>query len=518
MLTNAVFVSGLDCLRKLFLFAKSPVSEIYNHEIEDSKKLFQSIHYPGGSSAQKKNKEKQIEFSLQQIAKLNSTTYDCLFQSSDFELGKCDVVSNQNGKIECVFVTPATEISEAFFYECAFTIYVLKKLSISIHSVKIANLNKSFIRQENQKLTTPELWQMNDVTNAIFKFQSRIEQKVKTQLSVLKKETVPESEIALYCFKPTTCMFKDKCWGTLSKNNIFKMKSMHIGKKLGYYYRGIESMEQLVEKSINFNNKQKVQIRCSINNEVAIDFEGLQEWLVPIREYKYILFLDFETIAPIVPAYIGSSPYTKIPFQFSLHELNLATNNLSHYEYLADPLQSLDTRESFLNHLLNTFESLNAECKIIVYNKSFESSIINNLIEDFPKSKKRLQSIQRRFYDLMDVFKGINDKPIYYDPRFENSYSLKTVLPILTNESYKHLNIKDGLTAAIQYYNLRHMTFHEKEQTTYNLLSYCQQDTFATVKILQFLLKITHMSSNNSNNIKTYENERISKRISKRTT
>jgi|JI10StandDraft_1071094.scaffolds.fasta_scaffold03047_3 hypothetical protein len=518
MITNAIFVTGLDCLRKLYLSVKTPVTQTYSHEISDFKRLFQECQYPGGISAAKKSKEEQINFSHQQLSKCNTTTYDCLFRCSEFELGKCDVVKVKNGKVECVFVTPGTEITEVFFYDCAYSIYVLRKLSIDIDSVKIAHVNKLFVRQGQQKVTPSEFWQINDVTNAMLKFQIRIEQKVKTQLSVLKQKTEPNAEIAQYCFKPTVCVFKEKCWGSLSKNNIFKMKSMHIGKKLGYYYRGIESMEQLVERNINFKDNQKVQLRCSINNEIAIDYEGLQEWLKPIHENNYVLFLDFETIAPIVPAYAGSTSYTKIPFQFSLHELNLTTNKLTHYEYLADPTKGLDTRESFLNYLLQACAKVNNACPIIVYNNSFEGSIIKNLIVDFPQSKNRLLPIQKRFYDLMDVFNGVNGKPLYYDPRFENSYSLKTVLPILTDETYSHLEIKDGLTASLQYYNMLHMTAPEKEQTRSNLLKYCHQDTFATVKILQFLMKITKMNSNNSNNIKTYENERISKRISKRTT
>ena len=136
---------------------------------------------------------------------------------------------------------------------------------------------------------------------------------------------------------------------------------------------------------------------------------------------------------------------------------------------------------------------------------------------DFPEAKDRLIKIQNRLYDLMEVFSGINTKPLYYDPRFENSYSLKTVLPILTSESYNHLEIKNGLTASIQYYNLLHSTPQEREEIRSSLLKYCKQDTYATVKIFQYLLKLSMMKLNNTNNIKTYENGKISKRVSKRT-
>ena len=44
-------------------------------------------------------------------------------------------------------------------------------------------------------------------------------------------------------------------------------------------------------------------------------------------------FLDFETINPAIPLYIGTRPYERIPFQWSLHVLD-GSGNLTHREFL----------------------------------------------------------------------------------------------------------------------------------------------------------------------------------------
>ena len=517
MLTNIQFIQGLECLKKLFLYAKTPTKNIFSHEISDYKKLVQLTMYPGGYTSKGLSKENKINFTNEKLTSKNVIIYDALFQYEKQGYASCDVLQIADGKVECIFISPSTELNDTYFYNCAYSIYIMRRLGISIHSIKIVYVNKSYVHVESNLKVPTSFWKVHDVTYAALKFQNRIEQKFNAQLRVLESDVAPEAEIAHHCFKPSVCTFKEQCWGSLPENNIFKMKSMRLGKKLGYYYRGIESMEQLVEKNINFNDNQRIQLKCSINNEVAIDYEGIEEWLNPILKSRYVLFLDFETIAPIIPVYPGATAYTRIPFQYSLHWLDLNSSELSHEEYLADQESGLDTRCAFLKSLLNACEEHDEKSKIIIYNKSFENSVIKDLIVDFPEAKDRLIKIQNRLYDLMEVFSGINTKPLYYDPRFENSYSLKTVLPILTSESYNHLEIKNGLTASIQYYNLLHSTPQEREEIRSSLLKYCKQDTYATVKIFQYLLKLSMMKLNNSNNIKTYENGKISKRVSKRT-
>ena len=69
------------------------------------------------------------------------------------------------------------------------------------------------------------------------------------------------------------------------------------------------------------------------------------------------------------------------------------------------------------------------------------------------------------------------------------SYSIKVVLPALVPElSYKDLNIQEGGTASSTYANFYLAESQAQiEQIRKDLLSYCELDTYAMVKILEKL-------------------------------
>ena len=121
---------------------------------------------------------------------------------------------------------------------------------------------------------------------------------------------------------------------------------------------------------------------------------------------------------------------------------------------------------------------------VLVYNKTFENSILNHLKEEFPHLAEKIEKIQERIVDLMAPF-----RKDYRLPAMGWSYSIKYVLPSLVPElSYDTLAIGNGGDASAAFYNLKNVE-HEKERegTRNALLEYCGLDTLAMVKILEKL-------------------------------
>ena len=88
-------------------------------------------------------------------------------------------------------------------------------------------------------------------------------------------------------------------------------------------------------------------------------------------------------------------------------------------------------------------------------------------------------------FDLEVIF-----KKHYIDYKFHGSSSIKKVLPVICSEfSYSKLDIQDGTSALDTWGRLvEDKNFSEdKEQTKKNLLSYCELDTLAMVKIYESL-------------------------------
>ena len=80
--------------------------------------------------------------------------------------------------------------------------------------------------------------------------------------------------------------------------------------------------------------------------------------------------------------------------------------------------------------------------------------------------------------------------PNYYNKDLSGSYSIKKTLPVFSDLSYKDLTVKNGTEAIVAYANYNKMTKEEYSLYYEALRTYCQQDTWAMVVILNELRKI----------------------------
>src|SRR5206468_10128831 len=79
------------------------------------------------------------------------------------------------------------------------------------------------------------------------------------------------------------------------------------------------------------NAKQQRVKQHTLSNETYFDAAGAAADLAPYGLPAW--FIDFETISFTVPIWKGTSPYQKIPFQFSVHRLG-PTGELAQQAFL----------------------------------------------------------------------------------------------------------------------------------------------------------------------------------------
>ena len=72
----------------------------------------------------------------------------------------------------------------------------------------------------------------------------------------------------------------------------------------------------------------------------------------------------------------------------------------------------------------------------------------------------------------------------YYNNGLHGSFSIKKVLPLFTNLTYKTLTVKNGTEAILTYALLPTLTIDEYNRLYLALRKYCQQDTWAMVEVL----------------------------------
>ncbi len=487
LLSKSSYIKGLQCEKHLYLY-KYHYKEM--DELSDMQKsifkrgtnvgkLAQDL-FPEGSIAAEgdpPNYQKAIKKTNDLIKSGTKIIYEAAFLFNEV-LSIADIVVIEKDGIKVYEVKSSTSISETYINDAALQYYVISNLGFKVKDFSIVYINNQYIRQG--ELDLQELFKTESVLETITPLQKSVKENVDRFKSVLLKKQMPDIDIGEHCHNPYTCGFFDYCRKHIPEDSIFDFSGMHLSKKYELYQDGIISLDD-VPDDYPLNKNNKLQLDVYNSGKTVIDKEANKEFLSDLNYPLY--FMDFETFQPAVPAFDNSKPYQQIPFQYSIHFKKDKNSTENHFEFLAEP--GIDPRKKFIENLL---KDIQGNGDVIVYNKTFEITRLNEIARDFPEYAGKIEELVLRIKDLMVPFQ----KKYYYAPEMKGSYSIKAVLPSLVPElSYEKLEINEGGLASIAYESLQTesdlMFIAEIKQ---QLLEYCKLDTWGMVKILEKLYQL----------------------------
>ena len=484
-LSKSTFIRGLQCEKSLYLYKhhynlKDPISPqlqaIFNQGNRVGE-LAQEL-FPGGVDASPSSHFKMQEAVVKTKAFIEAgetIIYEATFQYNGV-LAALDILVKDEGGWKAYEVKSSTSVSETYINDAAIQYYAIVNSGIDLKDISIVYINNQYEKQG--AINIQELFTIESVYDRVQDVLPKIPNQVERFKEVIAKDTVPEINIGLQCSKPYNCDFKEHCWSHIPDYSIFDIANLWTSKKFELYKSGVTTFEQIDLQSTSLNENQLLQVTSELNNTSFIDRPKIKNFVDGLQYPLY--FLDFETIGPAVPIYNGSRPYQQLVFQYSLHVQYAPDSEIIHSEYLANPKD--DPRFEFMKQLI---KDCGTTGDVIVYNISFESGKLNDLINVFPQYSNELRGIINRLKDLMLPFQ----KRWYYTPEMKGSYSIKYVLPALVPElSYNNLEIKEGGTASNTFLSMVNGTFEgDLKETRRQLLEYCELDTMAMVRILDVL-------------------------------
>ncbi|MBK9096916.1 MAG: DUF2779 domain-containing protein [bacterium] len=307
--------------------------------------------------------------------------------------------------------------------------------------------------------------------------QKSVKENVERFKKMLVKRKMPSIDIGEHCHNPYTCSFFDYCRKHIPDNSIFDFTGMRLSKKYELYRNNIIRLDD-VPVDYPLGESNRLQLDTYKSGKQVVNKKAIKAFISDLNYPLY--FMDFESFQPAVPLFDESRPYQQIPFQYSVYLKKTKNSEANHFEFLAEPGD--DPRKKFIENLLKI---TNDSGDVLVYNRTFEITRLNEISRDFPDYAEDIEKLISRIKDLMLPFQ----KKYYYSPEMKGSYSIKAVLPALVPElSYDDLEINEGGLASIAYESLLTetdlMVIAEVKQ---QLLAYCKLDTLAMVKILERL-------------------------------
>lgn len=459
MLTKSDFLLFLDS--PIHLWAKK------HNKVEREKTPFVQSIIDQGYEVEDVAKEFMIKhisriFEYQKIFETNNTS--C---KTDFT-----VFNNQTGKIDIYEVKSGTDVKLDNEYDITFQ-YITASQLVKIGKVYIIHLNKEYTR--DKRLDLKNLFVIHDMTETIEKRLLETEILIKQALLVINK---PSPQGLEGCFKPKDCCCPQLCFPSLPKYSIYNLSNVHKERLIQLREKGILDINDIPD-TFPLSHRQNIQAKSTKEKRTIINYDKIKDFLSEISYPLY--FLDYESYNWAIPQFQNHTIYQNVVFQYSLHIQGTPNSNMEHKEFLSvthnDPMYEIAKSIS---------ENIGDSGIVMVWYKQFEKGCNKEMGRVYPEFKEKLININSRIIDLSDIF----SKQMYVDYRFNGSWSIKNVLPVLVPElGYKGLNINNGTLAMLEWKKLVYgnLDKNEKDEIYNNLLEYCGLDTFAMKKILDVI-------------------------------
>ncbi|MBQ8164621.1 MAG: DUF2779 domain-containing protein [Clostridia bacterium] len=401
---------------------------------------------------------------------------DAVFTFNEITVCIDRLLCRADGLIEICEIKAATHVKDSFIKDLSFKYAVLSLMGYTVKRVYIRYINGAYVKQG--KIDANKFFFYKDVTESAKVYSSDMLGIIKESLCMAEE---PFCNIGYGCLSPHKCNYWGYCTGELPDDNVFNIAGLSMDRKFELYDSGIISFED-IEKNRSVSPRQMEQVSSVLHlSAPKINKKELVKFLDCLTFPLY--FLDFETFQSAIPRFDGVSPFTQIPFQYSLHCMVEKNGEILHKEFLAD--YGKDPRRELAERLVKDIPD---NVCVVAYNMVFEKNVIRKLALLFKDLYDPLMKIHDNIKDLMIPFQ----KHYYYDRKMNGSYSIKAVLPALFPDDpeldYKNLNlIHNGIEAMISYQQSENADNNTREEIRSSLLKYCGLDTYAMVKIWQKL-------------------------------
>jgi hypothetical protein len=388
-------------------------------------------------------------------------------------LVRVDVLMPDEDGWRIVEIKASTSVKEYHVLDCAIQDWVLRNCGINVTRVSLAHINNRFVYPGRDEYR--ELLIEHDLTDEVRTLEPTVVDLVGRARDAVTGPR-PDVDVGVHCSSPYDCQFINYCWPTHTEYPLTGLGGSKA-KLAEYVALGYRDICDVPAKSITAETQQRIhRVTCSGEPELL---DGARRAFSALPYPRY--YLDFETIAPAVPFWAGTRPYSPLAVQWSCH-IEETPGQFRHREFLdlsGDPPMRPLT--------LELMDCLGEDGPVLMWTR-YEEGVLRNLSELNPDLKVPLSRIIDRLYDLHPVV-----KENYYHPKMLGSWSIKAVMPTINPEmDYAKLEgiregtgASDGFIEAIQ----ADISPARKAELDEQLRRYCRFDTEAMVQIVKFFTR-----------------------------
>jgi len=485
LLSKTSFLRGQQCPKALFFYKHYP--QLRDPMPPERRAILQRGNdvgilarklFPGGIDATSGMSPRSVDAVMRTqelIASGTTVIYEAAFVCKEI-LIMADILVHAEGEWRMYEVKSGLRISPSNISDAALQFAVARGAGIDVKKISLVHIDSYYKRRG--EINLQQLFKIVDITEEAFKLEEKLMRAAEEQKLILGLPQAPEVKIGGKCFAPFECDFRGQCWKQVAEMSTFQLAGISRSEQGRLFDAGFTDYRTLPKEEIDLLPKMTVlQVKTAAKDQVHIDKESLRSYIENLGQE--LLFVDIESFQPAIPKYEGTSPFSQLPFAFSVHKIT-TSGTVEHVVFVAEPGE--DPRKEFLAAFLKATEG---ECKILAYDVSAENLILNQLKKLFPESASEIDQRLSRTADLMKPF----SEGWYHDPKMMGSISLKYVLPALVPElHYNQITIRNGSHAMAIYEGLeKENDIFARAEKMDALKEYSTLDTMGMVRIYQVL-------------------------------
>lgn len=484
-LSKSRFLSGLQCHKRVYL-------EIHRPELATPPDpstqailamgteigLLARRRFPGGVLATVGFRQREAAIA-QTAALLQDPNVPAIFEGAFEHEGvvvRVDIlerVLDETGRPlawRLIEVKSSTRVKDIHLDDVAIQSYVLLGSGIALAGTWLMHIDTTYVYQGGQA-DLQALFAIEDVSEVVASRRGQVPGRLAGMRSALSESQPPAIDPDGHCHSPYECPFWAHCTKDKSARWIYYLPGSRETVNR-FAQEGITTIDEIPDGATLSLTQRRVKDNVEwVSTNLGASLRSVQ---YPVHH------VDFETVMLAVPRFPATRPYQAIPVQWSNH-IELESGDIIHHQFLhSDPTEP---RKRWAEALI---ESLGEKGSIVVYS-AYEEAMMRQVVEAFPEFRQFFSAIIKRLWDLHPII-----KEHYYHPKFQGSYSIKTVLPaVVPSMGYDDLAIQEGGQAANEYYRMVFLESDWIEQARIKdaLLRYCARDTMAMVELRRMLMK-----------------------------
>ena len=451
-----------------FLKDKVPVDrQLTFRRGHDVGELAQGL-FPGGTDVSKitKNSAEAVAKTKELVQIKCAVIYEAAFIFRGV-LIMVDILCLEGNTYTAYEVKSSLKVSEIYLKDAYLQYFVLKNCLPGFDDLFLVTLDANYVL--DQILDLRKLFKRRSVKEKAESNLQYFEHRIREAEDLLEKNSIPDLSIGLQCFKPYTCDFFGNCWKDQNlSNGIFNLPFTHKHELFEWYNQGIRKLEDLSDYKISKPHIRQIK-NALLSKQPLIQHDFIKHFLNKI--HTPFAAMDMEVWNPAIPQINNSKPFEQIPFLIGFYDGSTSLSLFSEHK--------TDEREDLARKFIEVSKQY---ASIVVYDKTLEVTILNNLAERFPELKEALEIAKHKILDLFDLILHHH----YYHPGFGNNISLKSVsAQVLPEHNYGQ--IQSGLEAMSVFdtYRAEDNPIH-KEMLKQQLSDYCLNDCMAVFELVGF--------------------------------